>query len=88
LHARPRSSQGGTDLPDHPRRAVEHVLGGEAEEAVGLGALKDPVETGDVAPVGLPGAVVGVSLDLDRQPGAEEEIQDDTTAGWSQEAGL
>jgi hypothetical protein len=55
---------------------VEDVLGGVAEEASDLRALKYLVEADHIAAVGLSGAVVGVPLDLDSQPlGPEEEVQ-------------
>ncbi|WP_344394310.1 hypothetical protein [Streptomyces vastus] len=46
---------------------VEDIFGGEPEESADLWALEDLVEAGDVAAVGLAGAVVGVALDLDGQ---------------------
>ncbi|MFG3718963.1 hypothetical protein ACGF8D_14305 [Streptomyces massasporeus] len=61
---------------------MEDVLGGEAQQASRLGTLEDLVETEDVPTVRLAGAVVGVLLDLDRQPLVpEEEVEDDAAAG-------
>jgi hypothetical protein len=77
------------DLLDHSRGVVEDVRGGVAEEEADLGALEDLVEAGDVPAVGLVGAVVGVTLDLDGQPlRPEEEVQVAAPAVGRTEFGL